>query len=89
MEIYKCLDDIITRVEQGQEPKIIKARAFGGGSIALIDLNKLLAVEDANRFKRLGRFDEFQGWNVDRDSIRLKKEIPNISFSSFKNPNCH
>ena len=51
----------------------------------VIDLNKLLAVEDANRFKRLGRFDEFKGWNVDRNSIKLKKEIPNMSFSSFKN----
>ena len=51
----------------------------------VIDLNKLLAVEDANRFKRLGRFAEFKGWNVDRNSIKLKKEIPNMSFSSFKN----
>ena len=51
----------------------------------IIDLNKLLAVEDANRFKRLGRFDEFSGWNADKNSLRLKKEIPNISFSSFKN----
>ena len=56
MEIYKCLDDIITRVEQGQEPKIIKVRAFGGGSIALIDLNKLKAnprLNGAKIFKML------------------------------------
>ena len=50
-----------------------------------VDLNKLLAVEDANRFKRLGRFDELSGWNADKYSLRLKKEIPNIRFSSFKN----
>tara|TARA_Y100000992_G_C21273363_1_gene498336 strand:- start:2973 stop:3743 length:771 start_codon:yes stop_codon:yes gene_type:complete len=51
----------------------------------IINLNKLLAVEDANRFKRMGRFDEYGGWNVEKNSHKLKKEIPNISFSSFKN----
>ena len=51
----------------------------------IINLNKLLAVEDANRFKRIGRFDEYGGWNVEKNSHKLKKEIPNISFSSFKN----
>ena len=50
----------------------------------IINLNKLLAVEDANRFKRMGRFDEYGGWNVKKNSHKLKKEIPNISFSSFK-----
>jgi len=51
----------------------------------IIDLNKLLSVENANRFKRLGKFNEFSGWNVNKNSLKLKKEIPNISFSSFKN----
>ena len=50
-----------------------------------VDLNKLLAVEDANRFKRLGTFNEFQGWNKNKESFKLKQEIPNLSFSSFKN----
>ena len=51
----------------------------------IIDLNKLLAVEDANRFKRLGRFNEFKGWNMNSNSLKLNKEIPNLSFASFKN----
>ena len=56
MEIYKCLDDIITRVEQEQEPKIIKARTYTTECVVLIDLNKLKAnprLNGAKIFKML------------------------------------
>ena len=55
MEAYKCLDNIITRLEQEEEkPQIIKARA--SNTLVLIDLNKLKAnprLNGAKIFKML------------------------------------
>ena len=54
MDIYRCLDDVITKVEK-QEQIIIKARLYHG-ALAIIDLHKLkynYRLDGADVFKML------------------------------------
>lgn len=65
---------------KGEKAKIAEKQYIDDNDV--INLNKLLAVENANKFKRLGNFNEYAGWNSARYEKRDQKL--NMSFSGFK-----
>ena len=49
----------------------------------MVDINKLLTVENANKYKRLGTFNECEIWN--NNKTQIKQPVSNLSFAAFKN----